>query len=356
MRFDFSRLLVSTAVLVWAFSARADELPAHPRGALESGVAEFTHAGRVTPRSSVDLAVRLDQVDDILKSLTVFDREGAIGAVSLPGKAPLAELFRDLPFGPEALEFAARAPQCAGWQRDRNRRTGHREGPRLQGRGRGSGVAGQRRHRHAASPDADDRSRPRPAILEDVTALRFSDPQAKAQVERALAGLTENRAKERRSLSIGFLRRRAAQRCHQLHGCRADLEDGVSPGASQGRRQRPPAGLGGAGKSDRRRLAGHRACPRVGQSGGASPAALHRVFRRPSPKFLWSLQLGSYPAPTIRRRRRSSVTRGPRQKLRTWRRGSRSARTRWCNRLESRRNVRPRHLRPHHRRRASAPR
>jgi hypothetical protein len=43
------------------------------------------------------------------------------------------------------------------------------------------------------------------AILEEVTALRFSDPQAKAQIERALAGLTENRAKERRTLSIGFL-------------------------------------------------------------------------------------------------------------------------------------------------------
>ena len=29
--------------------------------------------------------------------------QGGIGAVSLPGKAPLQELFRDLPFGPEAL-------------------------------------------------------------------------------------------------------------------------------------------------------------------------------------------------------------------------------------------------------------
>ncbi len=31
----------------------------------------------------------------MLKSMTVFDREGAIGAVSLAGKTPLAELFRD---------------------------------------------------------------------------------------------------------------------------------------------------------------------------------------------------------------------------------------------------------------------
>jgi Domain of unknown function (DUF4139) len=43
------------------------------------------------------------------------------------------------------------------------------------------------------------------AVIEDIGALRFTDPQAKAQVERALAGLAANRAKERRRLSIGFL-------------------------------------------------------------------------------------------------------------------------------------------------------
>jgi hypothetical protein len=43
------------------------------------------------------------------------------------------------------------------------------------------------------------------AILEEVTTLRFPDPQVRAQIERAVAGLAENRAKERRWLSIGFL-------------------------------------------------------------------------------------------------------------------------------------------------------
>jgi hypothetical protein len=43
------------------------------------------------------------------------------------------------------------------------------------------------------------------AILEEVTALRFTNPQTRAQIERLLAGLTENRAKDQRVLSIGFL-------------------------------------------------------------------------------------------------------------------------------------------------------
>ena len=43
------------------------------------------------------------------------------------------------------------------------------------------------------------------ALLEEVTALRFTDAHANAQIERALAGLRENRAKDRRTVSIGFL-------------------------------------------------------------------------------------------------------------------------------------------------------
>ena len=51
-----------------------------------SGLAQFTHSGNVTAGTVVELPVRLDQVDDVLKSLTVFDGAGTIGAVSLPVK------------------------------------------------------------------------------------------------------------------------------------------------------------------------------------------------------------------------------------------------------------------------------
>src|SRR5207344_2216727 len=86
-----------------ACSAEAAELPLVGVVLSTSGLAQFTHSGPIIGGSTVELAVRLDQVDDILKSLIVFDKEGEVGAVSLPGKAPLAELFRDLPFGPDAL-------------------------------------------------------------------------------------------------------------------------------------------------------------------------------------------------------------------------------------------------------------
>src|SRR5664280_2756570 len=96
-------LLPAALVVGLICGAQAAELPLARVVLSNSGLAQFTRAGTVTGGASIDLAVRLDQVDDILKSLTVFDEGGAAGAVSLPGKAPLIELFRDLPFGPDAL-------------------------------------------------------------------------------------------------------------------------------------------------------------------------------------------------------------------------------------------------------------
>ena len=118
--------LRSTAVILMGLAgcAAADELPLSRVVLSSAGLAQFTHSGSITGGATVDLSVRLHQVDDILKSLTVFDKEGAIGAVALPGRAPLEELFRDLPFGPDALEFPDGNPQRIGWQRGGGRRPG----------------------------------------------------------------------------------------------------------------------------------------------------------------------------------------------------------------------------------------
>ena len=108
LRSRLRRTLVPAGMLLGlAVGAGAAELPLTRVVLSSSGLAQFIHAGPITGGSTIQLSVRLDQVDDILKSLTIFDREGAIGTVSLPGKTPLAELFRDLPFGPDALNSSA---------------------------------------------------------------------------------------------------------------------------------------------------------------------------------------------------------------------------------------------------------
>ncbi len=151
------------------------------------------------------MSVRLDQVDDLLKSLTIFDREGAVGAVSLQGKSPLAELFRDLPFGPDALTSqAALLNALVGaeieieGQVKAQGKVFRVEEERTQLPGNGGTIT-----RHRLTMLTADKGFVQ-AVLEELSGLRFTEPQTKAQIERALTGLAQNRAKERRSLSISL--------------------------------------------------------------------------------------------------------------------------------------------------------
>lgn len=202
-----TRRLIAAMLLasLTALPAGAAELPISRVVLSSIGLAQFTHAGPVAGGSSVDLAVRLDQVDDLLKSLTVFDRAGGIGAVSLPGKAPLAELFRDLPFGPEALGSpAALLNALVGseiaitGQVSATGRVFRVEPFDVRLPNDGGTIT-----RHRLSLMTSDGLVQ--AVLEEVTTLQFTDPQAKAQIDRALLGLSENRAKERRKLSLDIL-------------------------------------------------------------------------------------------------------------------------------------------------------
>ena len=184
--------------------ASAAELPLTRVILSNSGLAQFIHAGPVTGDTVIQLPVRLDQVDDLLKSLTVFDKEGAVGAASLPGKTPLPELFRDLPFGPDALNSSAdllnaligSEVEITGQVSARGRV--FRVQPEQVSLPNNGGTI-TRNRLTLMTPTGMTQ-----AILEDVQELRFTDPQTRAQIERLLAGLTENRAKDRRVLSLGF--------------------------------------------------------------------------------------------------------------------------------------------------------
>ncbi len=152
----------------------------------------------------IELPVRLDQVDDVLKSLTIFDAAGSIGAVSLPGKTPLAELFRDLPFDEAALESQpALLNALVGAEVE------------IEGNVTASGRVFRVEEEKVQLPNnGGETVRHRitlvtgkgfvQAILEELTALRFTDAGTRAQIDRALAGLASNRAKDQRTLSIAL--------------------------------------------------------------------------------------------------------------------------------------------------------
>src|SRR5580693_4499453 len=94
---------VGLALLLFALPADAGEL-ALKRVMLSSGGAGyFEYEATVEGDAKLSLDVPLDQVDDVLKSLVIYDNGGRAGAITLPGRAPLAQSFADLPFGQSAL-------------------------------------------------------------------------------------------------------------------------------------------------------------------------------------------------------------------------------------------------------------
>lgn len=62
------------------------------------GLAEIVRTAEVGQDSEVTIEVPLDQIDDVLKSLVVRDKEGRVKNLSLAGPNPLEETFRTLPF------------------------------------------------------------------------------------------------------------------------------------------------------------------------------------------------------------------------------------------------------------------
>ncbi|MFC6655944.1 hypothetical protein ACFQEX_10680 [Roseibium salinum] len=55
----------------------------------------------------IRMTVPLDQVNDVLKSIVVYDDKGVVEGITLPGPNPLAETFKNLPFSEADLQSPA---------------------------------------------------------------------------------------------------------------------------------------------------------------------------------------------------------------------------------------------------------
>ncbi len=210
MRTRFAKRSAGIAVLAMGLvmalaDAAAAELTLKRVLLSTGGVGYFEYEAVIDGNATLELEVRLDQVDDVLKSIVVFDDKGGVGAISLPGREPLAQVFRDLPFGPEAL--VSRAALLNALRGARVRITGDR---RIEGRllavepeqtrlaDNGGTITRQRVSLMAVSGL-------RQFILEDAETLEFVDPALGAQVDQALAAITAYRAQDRRRLSVEML-------------------------------------------------------------------------------------------------------------------------------------------------------
>ncbi len=168
-----------------------------------SGLALYEHDGTVTGDADIGLSVRLDSVDDVLKSLTVLDDKGTIGGVSLPGREPLSQAFRDLPFGQEDLSsltgllMALRGSEVQ-LSSDAKNAAGRLLTVTPETEQTKDGVI--TRNRVGISTKDGIKT----FLLEDLSALRFADAEVQAQIDRALEAIASSRIRDRRTVDVSL--------------------------------------------------------------------------------------------------------------------------------------------------------
>ena len=166
------------------------------------GLGYFEYEATVEGDATLKLTVSLGQVDDVLKSLVVYDDKGGVGGLSLPGREPLTQAFKDLPFDQNSLGSPAELLSTL--------------------KGAEISVAGSRtlsgkvvsvEEETVTLPgDKGTTKRTRVTlftdrglqqfILEDAENLQFADASLRAKIGQALLAIQNNRAKDARTLEL----------------------------------------------------------------------------------------------------------------------------------------------------------
>src|SRR6516225_2675926 len=165
------------------------------------GVGYFEYEATVDGNATLSLDVPLDQVDDILKSLVVYDDSGTAGEVTLPGREPLTQSFVDLPFGQAALDSLPALLNALQGAEVRVTGAKPMNGHLLrvvEETSRGADGLAISRNRVTLVTDAGIEQ----VILEDAGSIAFADPELQKKVATALSRLAFHRSDGRRQLTI----------------------------------------------------------------------------------------------------------------------------------------------------------
>ncbi|MBL0901110.1 MAG: DUF4139 domain-containing protein, partial [Reyranella sp.] len=166
------------------------------------GLGYFEYEASVDGDATLKLTVSLGQVDDILKSLVVYDDKGGVGGLSLPGREPLAQAFRDLPFDQSSLGSPAdllatlKGTQITvgGAKAMTGRVVSVEEEIATLPNDRGT----IKRTRVTLFTDRGLQQ----FILEDAENLQFADAALRDKIGQALLAIQNNRAKDARTIEL----------------------------------------------------------------------------------------------------------------------------------------------------------
>jgi hypothetical protein len=198
--------LILALLLLGAAPASAADLALKRVMLSSAGVGYFEYDTEVDGPATLGLDVPLDQVDDVLTSLVVFDSTGAVGTVGLPGRDSTRANFGNVPFGPEALRSAA------DYLNSLQGVDISVQGPRP--------MTGRIMHAERVAetlPVADGQPKPtvqrtrvtilspeglRQFVLEEVDSIQVTDPDLRARIGQALDSLRREANQSVRHLTL----------------------------------------------------------------------------------------------------------------------------------------------------------
>lgn len=176
--------------------ANAAELPVREVILYKNGVGYFERAGEVRPGDSARLDFRADEMNDVLKSLTVHDTSGlSVRGVRYDSAEPLDKKLGEYPFRLHSSQpLSTLLDQLKGAQVEISNAAGQITGSRIV-----KGKEGEEREQLTLlTSDGSLRS----IDLATVTSLKFSDPALQQQFRDYLTQLTSSRSKEKKSVYI----------------------------------------------------------------------------------------------------------------------------------------------------------
>lgn len=185
--------------------AGGSDVPVKQVVLFSSGVGYFEHAGTVKGNGSTVLRFKTDQINDILKSLLLEDLDGGkVGTVTYPSQAPLAKTLKsfevDITNNPPLPELLN---QLRGARLSVITSNGPIDGTIL-GVEKKQKVINEKQTVEVDILNLRSGRMIRPIPLDDVQSLEMTDAKLNAELDAALAALSQARDLEKKPVEIHF--------------------------------------------------------------------------------------------------------------------------------------------------------
>ena len=188
------------ALIVCAALAPSAELPVRTVVLYKHGVGYFERGGTLGPGESARLDFKAEEMNDVLKSLTVNDNGGKVTGVRYDSSIPLNQKLSEFPF-----QIGEGQPLSAVFDQLKGARVEMEFGPQK--------TVGEIVSARVIPGDKDHPEREQLTLLMDsgelrnvdlsaASAIRFTDAKVQLQFRDYLAALTSARSKDKRSVYI----------------------------------------------------------------------------------------------------------------------------------------------------------